>query len=105
MIISGGVNVYPQETEDVLTMHPKVVDAAVFGIPHPELGEQVKAVVQPKDMADAGPELEKELITYCEQRLSKIKTPKSISFQKELPRTPTGKLLKRELKEQYRKSS
>ncbi len=101
MIISGGVNIYPQEAENLLTVHPKVYDVAVFGIPNEEFGEEVKAIVQPVDMNDAGPELEKELIAYCRERLSKIKCPKSIDFNPDLPRTPTGKLLKRTLKDTY----
>jgi long-chain acyl-CoA synthetase len=101
MIISGGVNIYPQETENVLTLHPKVMDAAVFGIPHEEFGEEVKAVVQPASMAEAGSELEKELLAYCNQHLSKIKCPKSIDFVSDFPRTPTGKLLKRLLRDNY----
>ena len=105
MIISGGVNIYPQETENVLTLHPKVLDAAVFGIPNEDFGEEVKAVVQPVNMKDAGPDFETELLSYCRQNLSKIKCPKSIDFQETLPRTPTGKLLKRFLKEQYLKSA
>lgn len=105
MIISGGVNIYPQETENVLTLHPKVIDAAVFGIPNDDFGEEVKAVVQPVDMADAGPAFEDELKAYCLERLSKIKCPKSIDFQKEIPRTPTGKMLKRLLKDQYVKKA
>ena len=105
MIISGGVNIYPQETENVLTLHPKVLDAAVFGIPNEDFGEEVKAVVQPADMASAGLDLAKELMAYCQQHLSKIKCPKSIDFAKELPRTPTGKLLKRLLKDQYVKKA
>ncbi len=101
MIISGGVNIYPQETENLLTLHPKVMDVAVIGIPHKEFGEEVKAIVQPVNMEEAGPELEKELITYCQENISHIKCPKSIDFRKSLPRTPTGKLLKRLLKEEY----
>lgn len=101
MIISGGVNIYPQEAENVLVMHPKVFDVAVIGVPHEEFGEEVKAVVQPRDMADACPELEQELIDYCLNRLSKIKCPASVDFEEELPRTPTGKLLKRLIKERY----
>ncbi len=101
MIISGGVNIYPQETENLLTMHPKVMDAAVFGIPHEEFGEEVKAIVQPVSMAEAGPPLEQELIEYCRKSLSHVKCPKSIDFREELPRTPTGKLLKRLLKDEY----
>lgn len=102
MIISGGVNIYPQEAENVLVTHPKVADAAVFGIPHPDFGEEVKAVVQPADMTEAGPKLEQELLSHCLSQLAKMKCPRSIDFEKELPRTPTGKLLRRVLKERYR---
>lgn len=105
MIISGGVNIYPQEAENVLVTHPKVADAAVFGIPNEEFGEEVKAVVQPVSLIDAGPELEQELIAYCRDNLSRIKSPKTIDFEKELPRYPTGKLFKRILKERYWENS
>lgn len=101
MIISGGVNIYPQEAENVLVTHPKVADAAVFGIPNPDLGEEVKAIIQPVDMAEAGPQLADELMAFCLQNLSKVKCPRSIDFEKELPRLPSGKLLKRRLKERY----
>jgi long-chain acyl-CoA synthetase len=101
MIISGGVNVYPQETENLLVTHPKVSDVAVFGVPNEDFGEEVKAVVQPVDMAEAGPELEALLIEYCRERLSKIKCPRSIDFEAELPRHATGKLYKRILRERY----
>ncbi len=101
MIISGGVNIYPQETEDVLILHPAVADVAVFGIPNAEMGEEVKAVVQPRDMAEAGPELAEQLIAFCRTRLSALKCPRSIDFLAELPRTPTGKLVKRHLRDQY----
>ncbi len=101
MIITGGVNVYPQETENVLTMHPKVQDVAVFGIPNEDFGEEVKAVVQPADMAEAGPELAAELIAYCRAHLADVKCPRSIDFRAELPRHPTGKLYKRLLKDEY----
>jgi acyl-CoA synthetase (AMP-forming)/AMP-acid ligase II len=101
MIISGGVNVYPQETEDALIGHPAVADVAVFGIPNADLGEEVKAVVQPHDMAHAGPALEAELIAYCRERLSPIKCPRTVDFSAELPRTPTGKLVKRHLRDPY----
>ncbi len=101
MIISGGVNIYPQEAENVLVTHPKVADVAVFGIPNEDFGEEVKAVVQPADMADAGPALEAELLAFCQANLAKIKCPRSIDFEKELPRYPTGKLFKRLLKERY----
>ncbi len=101
MIISGGVNIYPQEAEDVLIMHPAVQDVAVFGIPHAEMGEEVKAVVQPVAFADAGAELERELLEFCRARLSPIKCPRSVEFEPEMPRTPTGKLLKRLLRDRY----
>jgi long-chain acyl-CoA synthetase len=101
MIISGGVNIYPQETEDVLITHADVADVAVFGVPNEEMGEEVKAVVQPHDMARAGKELEAELILFCRKHLSPIKCPKSIDFAAELPRTPTGKLVKRHLRDRY----
>ena len=101
MIISGGVNIYPQETENVLVTHPSVVDAAVFGVPNEEMGEEVKAVVQPFALSEAGPELAAELIGFCRARLSHIKCPRSVDFMAELPRTPTGKLIKRVLRERY----
>ena len=101
MIISGGVNIYPKETEDALVMHPKVADVAVFGVPNAEMGEEVKAVVQPENMSDAGPDLEAELMAYCKEKISSVKCPKSIDFEKELPRHPTGKLYKRLLKDKY----
>jgi long-chain acyl-CoA synthetase len=101
MIISGGVNVYPQETEDVLLTHPDVADVAVFGVPNEEMGEEVKAVVQPRDGVTASNEFEAKLIAYCRERLSPIKCPRSIDFEAELPRTPTGKLVKRHLKDRY----
>ncbi|MBC7579699.1 MAG: acyl-CoA synthetase [Tardiphaga sp.] len=101
MIISGGVNIYPQETEDVLITHPEIADVAVFGVPNEEMGEEVKAVVQPHDLARAGKALEAELIAFCRKHLSPIKCPKSIDFEAELPRTPTGKLVKRHLRDRY----
>ena len=101
MIISGGVNIYPQETEDVLITHPEVADVAVFGVPNEEMGEEVKAVVQPHDIGRAGKALEADLIAYCKTRLSAIKCPRSIDFEAELPRTPTGKLVKRHLRDKY----
>jgi long-chain acyl-CoA synthetase len=101
MIITGGVNVYPQETENLLVTHPEVLDVAVFGVPNEEYGEEVKAVVQPRDMAQAGPALERELIEYCRERLSHVKCPKSIDFERKLPRHPTGKLYKRLLRDRY----
>ena len=101
MIISGGVNIYPAEIEAELTMHPKVVDVAVFGIPDDDWGEQVKAVVEPAPGVDAGPELEAEILEYCEGRLAKYKQPRSIDFVDELPRDPNGKLYKRQLRDPY----
>ncbi|MEV7969843.1 AMP-binding protein [Sphaerisporangium sp. NPDC088356] len=101
MIISGGVNIYPQEAENVLSVHPKVADVAVFGVPDEEMGEAVKAVVQPADPADAGPALAAELIEYCRERLAAYKCPRSVDFRAELPRHPTGKLYKRLLKDEY----
>jgi long-chain acyl-CoA synthetase len=101
VIISGGVNIYPQECENLLATHPSVHDVAVFGVPHDEFGEEVKAVVQPHDMRDAGPALEAELIAFCRRQLSPIKCPRSIDFEAELPREPTGKLQKRLLRARY----
>jgi acyl-CoA synthetase (AMP-forming)/AMP-acid ligase II len=101
MIISGGVNIYPQETENCLITHPKVTDVAVIGVPNEDFGEEVKAVVQPADMSLAGPELEQELIDYAKQHISTIKCPRSVDFMEELPRHPTGKLYKRLLKDRY----
>ena len=102
MIISGGVNIYPQETENVLALHPKVYDAAVIGVPNPDFGEEVKAVVQPANMAEAGPALEQELIEYCKSRISHIKCPRTVDFMEELPRTAAGKLLKQRIKDRYK---
>ena len=101
MIISGGVNIYPQECENLLINHPKVMDCAVFGVPNADFGEEVKAVVQPRDMADAGPALAEELIAYCKQHLSALKCPRTVDFEAELPRHPTGKLYKRLLRDRY----
>jgi long-chain acyl-CoA synthetase len=101
MIISGGVNIYPQETENLLVTHPRVMDVAVFGVPNEEFGEEVKAVVQPMDWQEAGPELEALLIEFCREHISHIKCPRSVDFEKELPRHPTGKLYKRLLKDRY----
>ena len=101
MIISGGVNIYPQETENLLVTHPRVMDVAVFGVPNEDFGEEVKAVVQPKDWSDAGPELEAELIDFCRDNISHIKCPRSVDFSQELPRHPTGKLYKRLLRDKY----
>jgi fatty-acyl-CoA synthase len=101
MIISGGVNIYPQEAENVLAGHPKVADVAVIGVPDPEMGEQVKAVVQLVDPAEAGPALEGELLAWCRAELATYKCPKTVDFADELPRDDNGKLYKRRLREQY----
>lgn len=101
-IISGGVNVYPQEVENLLLAHPQVMDAAVFGAPDEEMGEKVVAVVQPVHMTDAGSKLAEELIAFARAHLSHVKVPKVIDFTPELPRHPNGKLYKRLLRDQYR---
>ena len=101
MIISGGVNIYPQETENVLIVHPDVADAAVIGVPNEEFGEEVKAVVQLVDPSAAGPEMERALIAHCREHLADVKCPRSVDFRDELPRHPTGKLYKRLLKDEY----
>lgn len=101
MIISGGVNIYPQEAENLLAVHPEVADVAVIGVPSAEMGEEVKAVVQPRDPAAAGVALEAELLAYCRANLSAIKCPRSIDFEAELPRHETGKLYKRLIRDRY----
>jgi acyl-CoA synthetase (AMP-forming)/AMP-acid ligase II len=101
MIISGGVNIYPQETENLLSTHPAVMDVAVIGVPNEDLGEEVKAVVQLADPAAASPELAHELIDYCRDRIAHFKCPRSVDFVAELPRSATGKLYKRILRDQY----
>lgn len=104
VIISGGVNIYPQETEDVLLAHPAVLDAAVIGVPHEEFGEEVKAVVQLIPSQTESTELYESLIAHCRERLSAIKCPRSIDFLEALPRSATGKLYKRKLRETYWKT-
>lgn len=101
MIITGGVNVYPQETENVLITHEKVADCAVIGVPDPDLGEAVKAVVQPLEGIEPSAALAEELMKFCTENLSKIKCPKSVDFDLELPRHPTGKLYKRLIRDRY----
>jgi len=101
MIISGGTNIYPAEIEAELTVHPKVADVAVFGIPDDDWGEQIKAVVQPAEGVAPGPELAAELIASLEGRLAKIKWPRSMDFIAQMPRDPNGKLLKRKLRAPY----
>ncbi|MBT4686617.1 MAG: AMP-binding protein [Rhodospirillaceae bacterium] len=101
MIISGGVNIYPQECENLLIVHPKVADAAVFGVPNEDFGEEVKAVVQLMPGHAAGEEMAEELMAYCQLHLARQKCPRSVDFEKELPRLPTGKLYKRLLRDRY----
>ena len=101
MIVSGGVNIYPQEAENLLITHPRVADVAVVGVPDPEMGEAVKAVVQPLDWADAGPAFAAELIAWCRERLSHVKCPRSVDFDHELPRHDNGKLYKRAVQDRY----
>jgi long-chain acyl-CoA synthetase len=101
MIISGGVNIYPQEIENLLIGHPKVADAAVVGAPDEEMGEKVVAVVQPMDWSQAGDDLRGELMAYARQNLSHVKSPRMIDFMAELPRHPTGKLYKRLIRDAY----
>jgi long-chain acyl-CoA synthetase len=101
MIISGGVNIYPQETENLLITHPKVADAAVFGVPNVDLGEEVKAVIQPITDVAPGDDLARELMNFCLTQLSRQKCPRSIDFETKLPRLPTGKLYKRLLRDKY----
>ncbi|MCU1398324.1 MAG: acyl-CoA synthetase, partial [Acidimicrobiales bacterium] len=101
MIISGGVNIYPQEAENILIGHPLVADVAVIGVPDDDLGEAVKAVVQLTDPSGASPTLEQTLLSYCREHLSAYKCPKSIDFVATLPRLDTGKLYKKELRAAY----
>ena len=101
LIISGGVNIYPREIEDVLVVHPKVADVAVFGIPNQDFGEEVKAVVQPADGVMPGPALAEVLTSYARERLAGFKVPRSFDFIEEMPRLPTGKLYKRVLRDNY----
>jgi len=105
MIISGGVNIYPAEIEGILVTHPAVIDAAVFGIPHPEFGEEVKAAVELSENAESSQALADELIAHCREHLAGYKAPKSIDFEASLPRHPTGKLFKRLLREPYWKQA
>jgi long-chain acyl-CoA synthetase len=101
MIISGGVNIYPAEIEGVLLTHPKVGDAGVFGIPHADWGEEIKAVVEPEAGVEASDELAADILAFCGERLAKFKIPKSIDFTNEMPRDPNGKLYKRKLRDPY----
>jgi long-chain acyl-CoA synthetase len=101
MIIAGGVNIYPAEIESVILTHPDVADVAVFGIPHSEWGEEVKAVIEPIDAAEPGDALRQEVLSFCTDKLAKYKTPRSIDFIDEMPRDPNGKLYKRKLRDPY----
>ncbi|MDT3445060.1 acyl-CoA synthetase [Pseudofrankia sp. BMG5.37] len=105
MIISGGVNIYPQEIENVLALHPKILDVAVIGIPDPDLGERVHAVVEPAPGVEPGPGLADELIACVRDRIAHYKAPRGVDFVDELPRTPTGKLRKNLLREHYRSAT
>ena len=101
MIISGGVNIYPAEIESVLLTHPKIGDVAVFGIPHSDWGEEVKAVIEPVAGEIPGDALTEDILGFCRDKLAKYKTPKSIDFTAEMPRDPNGKLYKRKLRDPY----
>ena len=101
MIISGGVNIYPQEIEDCLILHEKVADVAVFGLPDEEMGEFVQAVVQPVEGVEGDDALASELIEYMREKIAHYKVPRVVDFRPELPRLPTGKLYKRLLKDEY----
>lgn len=105
VIISGGVNIYPQEVENLLLEHEAVLDAAVIGVPHEEFGEEVKAVVQLVDGREPDEALSSELVAFCRKRLSPIKCPRTVDFRKEFPRSPTGKLLKRQIRDEYRQAA
>ncbi len=101
MIISGGVNIYPQEAENILTMHPKVFDVAVIGVPNTDFGEEVKAIVQLAEGIEPSDEVGREIIAFCKEHLADVKCPRTVDFRDELPRHPTGKLYKRLLKDEY----
>ena len=101
MIVSGGVNIYPQEIEDVLLAHPDVLDVAVFGVPNAEMGEEVKAVVQPVDAGRPRRGPDGRLRAWCEDRFAGYKRPRSYDFVEQLPRLDNGKLYKRPLRDRY----
>ena len=105
LIISGGVNIYPQEIEDALVMHPAVEDVGVVGVPDDEMGERVVAVVQPREPGTAGPELARDILAFARTRLAGFKVPREVRFAEALPRTPTGKLRKHELRTQLLSSA
>jgi len=100
-IISGGVNIYPQETENVLALHPAVYDVAVIGVPDPEMGESVAAFIQPAPGVVPGPELEQEIIAFVKSRIASFKAPRAVRFVDDLPRSEAGKLMKSQLKASY----
>jgi len=102
LIVSGGVNIYPREVEEALAPHPAVADVAVIGIPDEEMGQRVHAVVQPAVAGAGSPELAAELIEFCRARIAHFKAPGSVSFEDSLPRTPSGKMLRRVVAERYR---
>ncbi|MGH2875161.1 MAG: AMP-binding enzyme, partial [Solirubrobacteraceae bacterium] len=101
MIISGGVNIYPQEVENVLALHPAITDVAVIGVPDDEMGERVLAVVQPAPGTEGTPALADEILSFTRQRLAGYKCPRAVDFVDALPRTPTGKLVKGPLRDRY----
>ena len=101
MIISGGVNIYPAEIENALVSHPKVIDVAVIGVPNEEFGEEVKAIVQLVEGEAASSELGQQLMDFCREHIAHYKCPRSVDFEAELPRLPTGKLYKRFLRDRY----
>jgi long-chain acyl-CoA synthetase len=101
MIISGGVNIYPAEIENEFLSHPKVGDVAVFGIPHEDWGEEIKAVIEPAAGVEPSDALTEELLGFARERLAKFKIPRSIDYIDEMPRDPNGKLYKRKLRDPY----
>jgi len=105
MIISGGVNIYPQETENCLSDHPAVEDVAVIGVPDQDMGEMVKAVVQLRSGFAGSAELEEEMIAWVRERIARYKAPRSVSFVAELPRQENGKIYKRLLRDQFGSAS
>jgi fatty-acyl-CoA synthase len=101
MIISGGVNIYPQEIEDLFSLHPAVLDLAVIGVPDDEMGERVVAFVQPAEEGVVTPDLAAELTSYARERIAHFKVPSEFIVTDDLPRTPTGKLVKQRLRDRY----